>query len=139
MNLLPGVDVRALLAARAPLAGTLATVARRAMAGALRAALVRGARRFAKAMAQLPDRALDEAAQRARRLARPALGHAGLQQGRGHAGRRGHPRTSPRRRWRRRAVPGLFFIGEGVDVTGHLGGFNFQWAWASGRAAGEAA
>ena len=38
-----------------------------------------------------------------------------------------------------KAVPGLFFIGEGVDVTGHLGGFNFQWAWASGRAAGEAA
>ena len=36
-------------------------------------------------------------------------------------------------------VPGLYFIGEGVDVTGHLGGFNFQWAWASGRAAGEAA
>src|SRR4051812_7453623 len=36
-------------------------------------------------------------------------------------------------------VPGLFFIGEGVDVTGHLGGFNFQWAWASGHAAGEAA
>ena len=37
------------------------------------------------------------------------------------------------------AVPGLFFIGAGVDVTGHLGGFNFQWAWASGHAAGEAA
>jgi predicted Rossmann fold flavoprotein len=36
-------------------------------------------------------------------------------------------------------VPGLHFIGEAVDVTGHLGGFNFQWAWASGRAAGEAA
>jgi predicted Rossmann fold flavoprotein len=33
-------------------------------------------------------------------------------------------------------VKGLFFIGEGVDVTGHLGGFNFQWAWASARAAG---
>ncbi|MDJ0710915.1 MAG: NAD(P)/FAD-dependent oxidoreductase [Woeseiaceae bacterium] len=32
--------------------------------------------------------------------------------------------------------PGLFFIGEVVDVTGHLGGFNFQWAWASGHAAG---
>ena len=32
-------------------------------------------------------------------------------------------------------VPGLFFIGEAVDVTGHLGGFNFQWAWASARAA----
>src|SRR5262249_4079004 len=35
-------------------------------------------------------------------------------------------------------VSGLFFIGEVVDVTGHLGGFNFQWAWASGHAAGLA-
>ncbi len=34
-----------------------------------------------------------------------------------------------------RTVPGLYFIGEGVDVTGHLGGFNFQWAWASAVAA----
>ncbi|HYE26029.1 MAG TPA: NAD(P)/FAD-dependent oxidoreductase [Clostridia bacterium] len=37
-----------------------------------------------------------------------------------------------------RKVPGLFFIGEVVDVTGHLGGFNFQWAWASGYCAGQA-
>jgi len=37
-----------------------------------------------------------------------------------------------------RKVPGLFFIGEVVDVTGHLGGFNFQWAWASGASAGRA-
>lgn len=37
-----------------------------------------------------------------------------------------------------RRVAGLFFIGEVVDVTGHLGGFNFQWAWASGFAAGQA-
>jgi hypothetical protein len=37
-----------------------------------------------------------------------------------------------------RRVPGLFFIGEVVDVTGHLGGFNFQWAWASGYCAGQA-
>jgi predicted Rossmann fold flavoprotein len=36
-----------------------------------------------------------------------------------------------------RTVPGLYFIGEGVDVTGHLGGFNFQWAWASAVAAGS--
>lgn len=35
-------------------------------------------------------------------------------------------------------VPGLFFIGEVLDVTGQLGGFNFQWAWASGWAAGQA-
>lgn len=36
------------------------------------------------------------------------------------------------------AVPGLYFIGEAVDVTGWLGGYNFQWAWASGFAAGQA-
>ncbi|MGN6513932.1 MAG: NAD(P)/FAD-dependent oxidoreductase [Lysobacteraceae bacterium] len=37
-----------------------------------------------------------------------------------------------------RRVPGLYFIGEVVDVTGWLGGYNFQWAWASGHAAGNA-
>ena len=37
-----------------------------------------------------------------------------------------------------RKVPGLYFIGEVGDVTGHLGGFNFQWAWASGFSAGQA-
>jgi hypothetical protein len=36
-----------------------------------------------------------------------------------------------------RSVPGLFFIGESVDVTGWLGGYNFQWAWSSGWAAGQ--
>jgi predicted Rossmann fold flavoprotein len=38
-----------------------------------------------------------------------------------------------------RRVPGLFFVGEVVDVTGHLGGHNFQWAWSSAFAAGQAA
>lgn len=38
-----------------------------------------------------------------------------------------------------KSTPGLFFIGEVVDVTGHLGGFNFQWAWASGFVAGGSA
>jgi hypothetical protein len=37
-----------------------------------------------------------------------------------------------------KAVPGLFFIGEVVDVTGWLGGYNFQWAWSSGWVAGQA-
>ncbi|MFZ1725838.1 MAG: NAD(P)/FAD-dependent oxidoreductase, partial [Albidovulum sp.] len=36
-----------------------------------------------------------------------------------------------------KAVPGLYFIGEVVDVTGWLGGYNFQWAWSSGWAAGQ--
>ena len=44
-----------------------------------------------------------------------------------------HPRTMEARK-----VPGLYFIGEVVDVTGQLGGFNFQWAWASGWCAGQA-
>ena len=35
-------------------------------------------------------------------------------------------------------MPGLFVIGEAVDVTGWLGGYNFQWAWSSGHAAGRA-
>jgi predicted Rossmann fold flavoprotein len=34
-------------------------------------------------------------------------------------------------------APGLYFIGEVLDVTGQLGGFNFQWAWASGYSAGQ--
>ena len=38
-----------------------------------------------------------------------------------------------------RTVPGLYFVGECVDVTGWLGGYNFQWAWASGWAAGQVA
>ena len=37
-----------------------------------------------------------------------------------------------------KGVPGLYFIGEVVDVTGWLGGYNFQWAWSSGWAAGQA-
>ena len=37
-----------------------------------------------------------------------------------------------------KSVPGLYAIGEAVDVTGWLGGYNFQWAWASGHAAGQA-
>ena len=45
-----------------------------------------------------------------------------------------NPRTLESRR-----VAGLYFIGEVVDVTGWLGGYNFQWAWASGYAAGSAA
>ena len=36
-----------------------------------------------------------------------------------------------------KAAPGLYFIGEVVDVTGWLGGYNFQWAWSSGWVAGQ--
>ena len=53
------------------------------------------------------------------------------------------PVTRPRRarslESEAKKVPGLYFIGEVVDVTGHLGGYNFQWAWSSGWAAGQVA
>ena len=38
-----------------------------------------------------------------------------------------------------KSVPGLYFVGEVVDVTGWLGGYNFQWAWSSGWVAGQVA
>jgi len=47
-------------------------------------------------------------------------------------------RTLDSRTMQARQVPGLYFVGECVDVTGWLGGYNFQWAWASGFAAGQA-
>jgi len=48
------------------------------------------------------------------------------------------PRALQSRTMESRDIPGLYFIGEAVDVTGQLGGYNFQWAWASGHAAGDA-
>ena len=59
-----------------------------------------------------------------------------LQEGGSHARRRGYPGIIVQD-MEAKKVPGLYFIGEVVDVTGHLGGFNFQWAWASGYAAGQ--
>ena len=41
------------------------------------------------------------------------------------------------KQWKQKKCPDLYFIGEVVDVTGWLGGYNFQWAWASGFAAGQ--
>jgi predicted flavoprotein YhiN len=38
-----------------------------------------------------------------------------------------------------KAQAGLYFVGEVLDVSGHLGGFNFQWAWSSGYVAGQVA
>lgn len=49
-----------------------------------------------------------------------------------------HPDELSSKTMESRKVAGLYFIGEVVDVTGHLGGYNFQWAWSSGWAAGQA-
>ncbi len=72
---------------------------------------------------------------RSQSLAHHARRHRRLPQGRGHARRRRHRELSQQTLEAQR-VPGLHFVGEAVDVTGWLGGYNFQWAWASGVAAG---
>lgn len=137
IDLLPGSDTRAWLGAqrrsKAPLGGLLAE---------------RLPKRFAQQwceghgwkapITQLPDRALDEAAAALsdwRVQPSGTLGYNKAEVTLGGVDTRGLSSKT----LEAVAVPGLYFIGEGVDVTGHLGGFNFQWAWASGRAAGEAA
>jgi len=136
IDLLPGVGARAWLAQERRSRATLATLLAQRLP-----------RRFAQqwcaahaldgAMAQLSDRAIEDAAR--------ALGDWRVQP----SGTLGYNKAEvtlggvdthglSSKTMEALAVPGLYFIGEAVDVTGHLGGFNFQWAWASGRAAGGA-
>ena len=137
IDLLPGLDLRAEL------------VARRA-AGArpsLRAALAeRLPRRLVDALlpdaperplAQLSDRDLDAAVATVQRWRVVPATDAGWDKAEVTLGGV-DTRDLSSRTLEARGVPGLHFIGEVVDVTGWLGGFNFQWAWASGHAAGEA-
>lgn len=85
-----------------------------------------------------PDQALRELAQRLHRWELKPVGTGGYAKA---EVTRGGVCTSElsSRTMESRKVPGLYFIGEVVDVTGWLGGYNFQWAWASGTAAGESA
>ena len=137
IDVLPGTDARAWLRS-----------ARRSSASLAHVLAERLPRRFAQqwaeghgfnvAMSELPDRALDEAAgQLSEWSVQPSgtLGYNKAEVTLGGVDTRGLSSKT----MEAVEVPGLFFIGEAVDVTGHLGGFNFQWAWASGHAAGEAA
>ncbi len=137
VNLLPGTDARAWLAehrrAKAQLATLLAERLPKRFAQAW--CEVHG---FAQPMAELSDKALEEAAQGlADWPVHPSgtLGYNKAEVTLGGVDTRGLSSKT----MEAAAVPGLYFIGEVVDVTGHLGGYNFQWAWASGHAAGEAA
>jgi predicted Rossmann fold flavoprotein len=135
INLLPGTDGRAWLAQHrrspAPLAALLAE---------------RLPKRFAQQwceghgwtlpLAQLADRVLDEVAHALSDWRVQPSGTLGFNKAEVTLGGV-DTRALSSRTMGATAVPGLYFIGEAVDVTGHLGGFNFQWAWASGRAAGE--
>ena len=136
IDLLPGVDARAWLAQERRSRATLATLLAQRLP-----------RRFAQqwceahglagAMAQLSDRALEEAARALgdwRVQPSGTLGYNKAEVTLGGVDTRGLSSKT----MEALAVPGLHFIGEAVDVTGHLGGFNFQWAWASGHAAGSA-
>jgi len=63
--------------------------------------------------------------------------HGRLRKSGSNGGRRRYPMNYRAKKWRAGKVPGCFFIGEVVDVTGHLGGFNFQWALVIRRGRGK--
>jgi predicted Rossmann fold flavoprotein len=137
VNLLPGVDAQAWIAERRRARALLATLLAETLPKRFAQAWceVRG---FAKPMAELSDKALADAARDlADWLVHPSgtLGYNKAEVTLGGVDTRGLSSKT----MEAAAVPGLYFIGEVVDVTGHLGGYNFQWAWASGHAAGEAA
>ncbi|SIQ54242.1 hypothetical protein SAMN05880582_10287 [Rhizobium sp. RU20A] len=91
-----------------------------------------------KPLADLPDRALEALAARLRPLTVRPAGSEGYRTAEVTLGGVDTGGLDSRT-LEAMTVPGLFFIGECVDVTGWLGGYNFQWAWASGHAAGQAA
>ena len=88
-------------------------------------------------LANLPDRKLEEAERRLAGWRFTPNGSEGFAKAEVTAGGIATDRLSSQT-MEARDVPGLFVIGEAVDVTGWLGGYNFQWAWASGWAAGQA-
>ena len=88
-------------------------------------------------LANLPDRKLDEAGRRLADWRFHPNGTEGFAKAEVTAGGISTVELSSQT-MEARDVPGLYAIGEGVDVTGWLGGYNFQWAWSSGWAAGQA-
>ena len=98
--------------------------------------LAAGVRRIGN-LADISDKTLRRRRGGGQRLARQAGGLGRLSHRRSDARRRRHARPGLRAPWQAKAVPGLYFIGEVVDVTGWLGGYNFQWAWSSGWCAGQ--
>jgi predicted Rossmann fold flavoprotein len=137
IDLLPGVDVRAWFAqerrSKSPPATLLAQRLPKRFAQQWSEA-----QGLTKPMAELSDRALDEAARALGDWRVQPSGTLGYNKAEVTLGGVDTQGLSSKTMGALR-VPGLYFIGEVVDVTGHLGGFNFQWAWASGHAAGESA
>ena len=137
LDFLPGGDAAAILLAakrsrpRARLAAVLADHVPQRLAAALAERLA-----LPGELANLADRALAAAAARLSRWPFVPNGSEGFAKAEVTAGGIATAGLS-QKTLAANAVPGLHAIGEAVDVTGWLGGYNFQWAWASGRAAGE--
>jgi predicted Rossmann fold flavoprotein len=135
LNLLPDLDARDLLLEHQPAEIELATLLGQYLP-----------RRFAlewcklyapsKSLKHLTAREAEALAQKLQRWEITPAGTEGYKKAEVTAGGIATDELSSRTLEARR-VPGLYFIGEVVDVTGHLGGYNFQWAWASGYAAGQ--
>lgn len=135
LDLLPGRDVAAdLRAARGKLA--LRTVLGRWLPERLARHLEEAAG-VTQAMAELPAAVLDRVASGIRDWRLVPVGSEGYRTAEVTLGGV-DTRALDGRTMAATAVPGLYFVGEVVDVTGWLGGYNFQWAWSSGWAAGQA-
>jgi predicted Rossmann fold flavoprotein len=135
LDLLPGTDAAAWLKdrKRARPKAALSTVFSEMLPARLAAALAQPDVR----MGDAPDRALAAVADRLSKWALTPSGTEGFAKAEVTAGGV-DTRDLSSRTMMANDVPGLFVIGEAVDVTGWLGGYNFQWAWASGWCAGQA-
>ena len=138
LDLLPGID--SLAALRAAKVGRPRAALRTILAGLLpqRLAEALAARWPGGEIANLPDRVLVDVASTLGRWAVTPAGTEGYVKSEVTLGGVDTAALSSRT-MQAKAVPGLFVVGEAVDVTGWLGGYNFQWAWSSGWCAGMAA
>lgn len=139
LDLLPGKDAPAMLREakrrrpRASLGGVLGEHLPQRLAASLAALLPQATGR---GMADLPDRALDGLATHLGACPVQPSGSEGFAKAEVSAGGVATSALSSKT-MEARDIPGLYVIGEAVDVTGWLGGYNFQWAWSSGYCAGN--
>lgn len=139
IDLAPGVDVAAQLKSMRGQAGRMAvaTALSRMLPERLATALAAEQGLAQARLADQPNRRLQALAQRINSWSLRPVGTEGYRTAEVTLGGV-DTRDLDAKTMQARAVPGLYFIGEAVDVTGWLGGYNFQWAWASGDAAGRA-
>ena len=135
INLLPHLDVRSLFAENRAGGRELRPLLRQHLPERLLSALVRELP--VGPIAQIPAAALEQLARRLHSWEFAPMGDEGYPKAEVTVGGVATSALSSKT-LECRAIPGLYFIGEVVDVTGWLGGYNFQWAWASGYAAGQA-